>query len=524
MPGSTPIDDLEAAYLAARDAFGHLLVERTRGHEVAALETTYAGRRRDVDRLLVGIRPAPDEEALVRAIRGTLSWFDEYEAIDDGGTATADAAGTAGPETEPAEIAALRRATMTAYGEAGDAIRVGDEVLHRLAAFDRLAIEPDEGRRRQVFEAMAPVWQAVDGDGGPDSPYRRLLRSSAARWAREGSPIERNAAAVGMDPATLVASLEALLGAWREVVGPGTVEPWSHRHRTGSLARRLADAVPLDRLQEINDAHLASLGAAPAGLGIRYDIVPRPGRPIAPFAFTIADRVPRRLADGTWQPTAPWVFATYTTGGLGNLNELLHESGHAIHYAAIRERPAFFEPLVDDGGFVEGIGELVGWDADEPAFLARHLGAEAGLRESRLGRYGPLMLDVCWTLFEIELHRHPDRVPNEVWSEITERGLGIAPHPEWSWWAVRAQLIDAPGYLANYVLAGLVAAALRARIRAIRGDWLAGDGDPGWYGFVSERLLRFGAGRPAGRVLTDLLDGPLTAEPLLADLALAAGA
>ena len=30
----------------------------------------------------------------------------------------------------------------------------------------------------------------------------------------------------------------------------------------------------------------------------------------------------------------PWVFATYRTGGLDNLNELLHETGHAVHIAA----------------------------------------------------------------------------------------------------------------------------------------------------------------------------------------------
>ena len=50
------------------------------------------------------------------------------------------------------------------------------------------------------------------------------------------------------------------------------------------------------------------------------------------------------------------------------------------------------------------------------------------------------MLDVCWALFEIELHRHPDRRPNDVWTEITTDGLGIVPHPEWSWWALRGQL------------------------------------------------------------------------------------
>ena len=30
--------------------------------------------------------------------------------------------------------------------------------------------------------------------------------------------------------------------------------------------------------------------------------------------------------------------------------------------------------------------------------------------------------------------------------------LGIAPHPEWSWWAMRGQLVQEPGYMANYAV------------------------------------------------------------------------
>jgi hypothetical protein len=127
-----------------------------------------------------------------------------------------------------------------------------------------------------------------------------------------------------------------------------------------------------------------------------------------------------------------------------------------------------------------------------------------------------VMLDICWALFEIELHRDPSRRPNDVWTELTEWGLGVVPHPEWSWWAVRGQLVEAPGYMANYALSAIVAAALRARIREVRGDWLAGDA--GWFPWVSEHLLRFGAERPVGEVLEDVLREPLTAEALLADL------
>ena len=221
-------------------------------------------------------------------------------------------------------------------------------------------------------------------------------------------------------------------------------------------------------------------------------------------------------ASGPWTPRPPWVFATYAEGGVGNLLELLHESGHALHIAAIRTRPAFLDWTLEDTAFVEGMADVVGWDATEPEWQRAWLGEAAERREACLDRYGPVMLDICWALFEIELHRRPDRRPNDVWTEITVDGLGIEPHPEWSWWAIRGQLIDLPGYMANYALSAIIAAAVRARIREVRGPWW--DGCPGWYRLGSDPLFVAGAARTPADLLEGFLGRPLAAEPLLAEL------
>ena len=511
-------EEFERSYLALADAFGALMVARHRGDDITTLEPAYGAHRRAIAAALVEHDGswAPDERPMVASIESALGWMDEWEAVE--GLTEAG-----GPEVEPADVAELRRRTFGAFGEAAEAIRVGSEVIDRLTAFGRLSTEPNPARRRAVFEALEPVWRAVDGDGGPSSPYRTLVHASAARWAREGSPIEAAATALGIANGSIEPTLREILAAWRERCGPELVEPWDYRYVVGSMDRRVGSHIPRERLQPINDAHLRSLGADPEVLRIRYDVHPRPGRPPIATAFTIGSRMGRMGGDGVWQPAAPWIFATYATGGLGNLEELLHESGHALHEAAIRARPALYSPLAEDGGLAEGLGDLVGWDAHEPAFQRRHLGDAAEVRESRLGRYGGVMLDVCWALFEIVLHRDPGLDPNEVWAKLADQGLGIVPHPEQASWAVRGQLIDGPGYMANYALSAMVAAAVRTRIREVRGDWLGAGGDPGWYEFVSDRLLRFGATRPAREVLTEFLGGPLTARPLLDDLALAAG-
>ena len=172
---------------------------------------------------------------------------------------------------------------------------------------------------------------------------------------------------------------------------------------------------------------------------------------------------------------------------------------------------------MSSAAFLEATADILGWDVTEPAWQRRWLGDAADPREALLDRYGAVMLDVCWALFEIVIHRQPDRRPNDVWSEIAHEGLGIVPHPEWSWWAVRGQLIESPGYWRT------TRCRRSWRPRSGRGSSsCAGRGGTAiraGTASVAERLFAPGASRSPADLLRDLLGGPLTAEPLLADLA-----
>ena len=87
---------------------------------------------------------------------------------------------------------------------------------------------------------------------------------------------------------------------------------------------------------------------------------------------------------------------------------------------------------------------------------------------------------------------------------------------------LRGQLVDSPGYMANYAIGAVMVMDLRARARALRGPF-TGAGDE-TYACLSERLYRFGRERPARRVLEEFLGRPVSADALLADLARAARA
>ena len=265
----------------------------------------------------------------------------------------------------------------------------------------------------------------------------------------------------------------------------------SRRGRAHARGRHL----PLERVFDINRRVHDALGADLDALDVRLDTTPRDGRPAVPVAFTTFGARPRGGPTGAWSPGEPTVLASYVDGGLGELTELIHETGHAIHIAAIHTRPAFTD-WPDSDALTEALAELVSLDTAEPAWQRRWIDGAPAIPEATAirCRYAEVALDAAWALLEIRLIADPTRTPNDVWSDITSTYLGIAPHPEWSWWAMRGQLVQEPGYMANYAIGAVLAADLRAAIRAARGDW-TGD-DPGWYAWVTEHCT--GSGSSAG--------------------------
>jgi hypothetical protein len=133
------------------------------------------------------------------------------------------------------------------------------------------------------------------------------------------------------------------------------------------------------------------------------------------------------------------------------------------------------------------------------------------------------MLDIAWTVFEIRMLRDPHASPNGVWTELTSHYLGIKPHPEWAWWALRTQLVDEPGYMVNYGAGTVVTADMRARIKQAIGPFDAGN--PQWYPWVSQHILRYGSALPTKQLLEQLLDRAPSTGAVLADIrAMAASA
>jgi hypothetical protein len=484
----------------------------------ASLVSAHNALRQEVSRRLAGIDSIslrPGDARALGTMRRTLAG--ELDSLPPP-TATAEASG-AHPDCgyNPAAIArttggldSLRRRIYACYGWNQSHVVLDRDTLDRLSVLGALGRVEDESRRRDLFLALGPVWRSMNGDNEAGSPYRSLIALEAR--ARGVENLTRQLRASGVPADSLEPWLMAILKTWRAANNGAELEPWNWYYQTGRSSRALSHRIGRERITALNASVYRGLGADLNRLEVHFELEPREGK--TPVAYTTFG-ARARFINGAWRAGEPWVFATYRTGGLDNLNELLHESGHAVHIAAIRTRPAFAD-WPDSDPFTEALADLIALDVYEPAWQQRWLGDSVSLADGLRGRYGGVVMDVAWAVFELRMLREPDADPNTVWTRLTRDYLGIRPHPELSWWAMRGQLIDSPGYMMNYAVGAMLSAAIRARTREIHGATTTGD--PTWYRWIAPRLFRYGLARPTRDVIEEFLGGPVSPGPLLEDM------
>jgi len=408
-----------------------------------------------------------------------------------------------------ADIDSLEARLYACYGSAAHSIVVDGDSMERLTVLAQLGATDDTAKRRRLFLGLQPLWRMVNGNDDGTSPWRELLRRRARTWGSGPTPFASRVQELGFNPDTVEAWLERLLDTWRATLPDSALEPWDLYYAMGATGRRLSPRIPRDSLRPVTARFYRSLGADLVALHVRADLDPRPGKD--PVSFTTFGSRPG-LISGTWDPGEPWTFASYGVGGFDNLTELLHETGHAVHIAGIRTRPAFSD-WPDADLFTEAIADLADGEAYDGRWQQRYLGDSAAPADNRRADYFGVMMDACWSLFEARMQRDPSLDPNVVWADLTSRYLHAVPHPELSWWAMRGQLIDVPGYLVNYALGAFISADLRDRIVRLHGPFTLGDST--WYGFVREHIYRFGLERSSQRVMEDFLGRRVTADALL---------
>jgi hypothetical protein len=505
--------EIEGAYADFNDAAGAIgLIE-------SGLRDSYEGRTRgewerlqeDARKQIVeGMAGLPagglsvDDARAVEIMRRSMADFEEAGSLAPSGKC-ADA------QRKDIEYSAMREALYGCFGALSNSLDFAGEKVTRVGALDLLTRMDDPKRRKELFLKFVPLWSAINGKSERDSPYRRLIAIAAARARTEGSEIDAAAKTIGASTAEVEKWLVQILDAWRQASGDKMMEPWDYRYVGGATERELGDAIAREQMQPLNERYYRDLGANLAAWNVIYDLDPREGK--APLAYT--DYVSRgRWRDGQWTATRVRVSGNYAHGGLGLLNELVHENGHVVHMMALQTRPAFMD--LGDALFYEAFADVPSWSTYEPAWQQKYLGRSSAEDSSLRGLYSSVMLDVAWALFELRMLQGPKQDPNVVWTDITSRYLHILPHPELSWWLVRVQLVHQPGYMVNYGLGAVVTADLRQRIVEKLGPFATGD--ERWFPWLSQHLLSSGQTHETAVLLRDFLGRPVSPQALLTEI------
>jgi hypothetical protein len=507
-----PLHGIESAYADFNDASGAIsLIE-------SGLRESYQGRthgdwarlqqqaRDEVKRHLkdlAGRDLSPADRRAVDIMRKSMVDADESGSLAPSGKC-ADA------QRKDIGYAPLREALYACFGALSTLDFEGAKVT-RVGAFDLLTRMDEPERRKKLFLQFVPLWQSISGKNERDSPYRRVVAMAAERGRTEGTAIDAAAKTIGASTTEVESWLVQILDAWRKADAGQPMEPWDYRYRGGATERELGETIAREALQPINERFYRDLGAPLGAWHVIYDLDPRPGK--APLAYT--DYVKRgRTRGGKWHPTVTRVSGNYARGGLGLINELVHENGHVVHMMALRTRPAFMD--LGDPLFYEAFADVPSWSTYEPAWQQKYLGRGSAEDSSLRALYSSVMLDVAWALFELRMLRGPTQDPNAVWTEITHRYLNVIPHPELSWWLVRVQLVNSPGYMVNYGLGAVVTADIRQRISSQLGPF--DTGDERWFSWLSQNLLSSGQTHETAELLRGFLGRPVSPKALLTEI------
>jgi hypothetical protein len=267
-------------------------------------------------------------------------------------------------------------------------------------------------------------------------------------------------------------------------------------------ARTLDAAYSEEKLLASFRETMAGLGVE--GSGVRLDVEQRPKK--TPRAFCAPVRVPDEVY---------LVIARH--GGRDDYEALLHEAGHAQHFAHMSAALPMEHRYLGDNSVTEGFAFLFQHLAADPAWLRSRLGVtdttavEEQARAAKLvylRRYGAKLA------YELQLHDEPASL--DPLADVYARLLSDALHVEWQpegWLSD----VDPFFYAACYIRAWALETHLRRVLRERFGEnWFdereAGD-------FLKELWLE-GQAMPAHELLAELTGEELDFSALLDDLGL----
>jgi hypothetical protein len=264
-------------------------------------------------------------------------------------------------------------------------------------------------------------------------------------------------------------------------------------------------AFPPGRLVEAFEATLRGLGIDPAAQqNVILDVESR--RLKSPRAFCAPVRVPGEI-----------YLVVPPVGGRDDYLALLHEGGHAQHYAAVDPGISFEFRVLGDNSVTEAFAFLFEHLVDDPEWLRLRLGIEDTGELGGHVRAQRLVMTrrhAAKLLYELELHGGGDATPDALAGTYAARMTEAVGVP----WPRETFLTDVdPGfYCVRYLRAWTLETHLRSALREQYGlDWFDQPAAGSWL----RALMAQGQRLDAEELLAELTHAKLDLGALLPDVA-----
>ena len=315
---------------------------------------------------------------------------------------------------------------------------------------------PDRSRRERAYRAWCAVGlELADGSG----QLFRLRNQEARRFGynnylamvfdREGLDINDYLKLLNVLDSLSISRYEEILQKSKNNLGYEDLEIWDLAYAYVDIRENVDRYFPADSQMSYVKRGLDNIGFNLDKLPVYFDLESREGKSQLAYAFPI-------------NPPHDLRVLANLTDCLYSTRILLHEIGHALHFAHIAQEQPFFVNN-QSGSWSEGMAQIIAALCDQKKWLKTYTGMPDGLIENHLkSRQEQDLIYLRTTLmrlyFEYEAYANPNRDLNEIYWDLFEKFMMLPRHDDIKPWAAIIHYTTHPVYLHHYLLADIITA------------------------------------------------------------------
>ncbi len=274
---------------------------------------------------------------------------------------------------------------------------------------------------------------------------------------------------------------ESILDEIKSTLGLNDLEIWDFAYAFSDIDSKVDSYFPAD-------SQLLYIKRSLKEVGFNLDQLP------IYFDLTFYENKPQLACTFPIKPPYDIRVLANVTDGLCSMRALLHEIGHALHFACItQDRPLLASTM--SGGWMEGTAQVAAALCDEKGWLEKyaHVPTDvvskylAAKREQDIIRLRATLLSLY---FEYEAYTNPNRDLNKLYWDLFEKYLKLPRHDEIKPWAAIIDYTTYPVYSHNHLIADIIAAQTTDYFKRSYGTVID---NPMVGSFLIQNYFRFGS-------------------------------